>query len=61
MRLSYLILDHVTYHVSYYVIMFQVYDYIIYFQQGVGRQQGGRCREATTVLGNGGTALVSCE
>ena len=38
MRLSYLILDHVTYHVSYHVIMFQVYDYIIYFQHFVFMQ-----------------------
>ena len=31
-------------------------------EQGMGRRRGGRCGEATAaVLGNGGTALASCE
>ena len=30
-------------------------------EQGMGRRWGGRCREATAVLGNGRMALVSCE
>ena len=30
-------------------------------EQGMGQQRGGRCGEATAVLGNGRTALASCE
>ena len=30
-------------------------------EQGVGQQRGGRCGEATAVLGHGRTALASCE
>ena len=30
-------------------------------EQGMGRRWGGRCGEATAVLGNGGTVLASCE
>ena len=30
-------------------------------EQGMGRRWGGRCGEATAVLGNGGMVLASCE